>query len=261
MDFWLIQEGGKTGPFRDYEIRERIEEGELARDDKVWHEGADGWVSLGDLDLFRSSFEDPEEAVVVEPPPLPNRPRPIIRFWARWFDFHLYGALVFGAMHVFEVDLRAALESPMFHVTWLLPWLMLEAIALHLWKTTPGKWLLAIEVQKPGGERLILGEALLRGFRVYVLGLGMMLWIFPLIGQAFGLWYTLRFGESAWDRLAGNEARVGKQTGPRVAAFILLFLTVMMLWAALTHAVSEELFEEMLKQIREQHPGLFEKKG
>lgn len=251
MDLWLIQTGTKTGPFRDYEIRERIERGELTRDDLVWHEGRDGWVALGELDLFFPSFEEPEAASAVQPPPLPNRPRPFLRFWARWFDFHLYGVLVFGTMHLLGTDLRAAVNSPMFLVTWLLPWLVLEAIALHLWMTTPGKWLLAVEVRKLGGDRLSVGEALLRTFRVYVLGMGMMLWIFPLIGQAFGLWYTLRHGEAAWDRLAGNETRIGIQTGPKIVAFILLFFALMMLWGSIMQPVSEDLLEEMLRRFRE----------
>ena len=128
-------------------------------------------------------------------------------------------------------------------------------------RTTPGKWFLETEVQKPGGGHLALPNALVRSFRVYVLGLGMMLWIFPFIGQAFGLWYTRRFGEAPWDRLGGNETRVGKQSGPKIAAFILLFLTVMMLWSVFMGPVSEEMVEEILKQMREQYPHLFEKTG
>lgn len=258
MDFWLIQDGRKCGPLRDYEVRERIERGELTRKDRVWFEGQDSWVALGDLDLFARSFEEEKPKEVTAPPPLPNRPRPFVRFWARWFDFHLYAVLVFGSMQLLGLNLRGALESPMFMVTWLLPWLLLEAGSVHLWRTTPGKWFLAVEVQKPGGIRLALGEALLRAVRVYILGLGMMLWIFPALAQGFGLWYTLRFGEAPWDRLANNEARVGAQTGPKIVAFVLLFFALIMLWGMIMGPTSEEIFEELLRQIREKYPGLYE---
>ena len=169
MELWVIQEGEKTGPFNDYEIRERIESGELDAETRVWHEGAEGWKKLSEVEIFRSEFEErmvePEEPAKL-PPPLPNPPRPFIRFLARWFDFFLYLLLVFSVMRVMGVDIAAALLSPMFVALHLIPWVVLEAIAIHLRGTTPVKWLLGLRVQRRDGSLLNLSASVLRSFRV-----------------------------------------------------------------------------------------------
>ncbi|MFN5737802.1 MAG: DUF4339 domain-containing protein, partial [Akkermansiaceae bacterium] len=56
MEIWLIQNGKKTGPFNDYEIRDRISNQLLDSDDYAWHEGLPSWVKLQEIDLFKSLF-------------------------------------------------------------------------------------------------------------------------------------------------------------------------------------------------------------
>ena len=52
MILWIIQDGKKSGPLEDYEVREMIREGKVSRDTRVWHEGADGWLSASDLGVL-----------------------------------------------------------------------------------------------------------------------------------------------------------------------------------------------------------------
>ena len=72
MEIWLIINGKRSGPYPDYEIRSRIEHGEMTSEEMVWHEGLPEWTSIGELELFRNSLEQQEQAPAIVPPPLPK---------------------------------------------------------------------------------------------------------------------------------------------------------------------------------------------
>ena len=97
MQFWLIDNGEKSGPLEDYEIRELIRKGEVSSDRKIWHEGADGWISAGEVAVLKSEFEQK-----LEPPPIPEelKEKPPFLYWrrfgARWFDYMLYHLILFA---------------------------------------------------------------------------------------------------------------------------------------------------------------------
>ena len=57
MDIWIIQNGEKIGPLHDFEIRRKIETGELPRETPAWHEGLAGWKSLAEIEVFSREFE------------------------------------------------------------------------------------------------------------------------------------------------------------------------------------------------------------
>ena len=57
MEVWIVEEGEKRGPYQTYEIRERIERGELAGDELAWHRDQEQWTELREMDAFRSGFE------------------------------------------------------------------------------------------------------------------------------------------------------------------------------------------------------------
>lgn len=259
MELWVIQEGEKTGPFNDYEIRDRIESGELGAETRVWHEGAEGWTKLSEVEIFRSEFEErvvksQADEAAKGPPPLPNPPRPFMRFLARWFDFFLYLLLVFSIMRAMGVDIASALLSPIFVALHLIPWVVLEGIAIHLRGTTPGKWLLGLRVQRPDGSLLSLGASVLRAFRAFVLGMGMNMSFFMLIAHGFGIWFLLRFGEAAWDKMGGCETRHTGLTTVGIVGFVLGGFVIMLLLAVVLHPATLELEREM----RELHPWLYE---
>ncbi|NIP97030.1 MAG: DUF4339 domain-containing protein, partial [Akkermansiaceae bacterium] len=136
MQIWIVEDGERKGPFETYEVRERIEGGQLSGEELSWHKDQDEWVPLKQLDVFRSEFEESVE-VAVAPRSLPSRPRPFLRFWARWFDIFLYLLLVYSLLLVTGQDLAQAVSSPRFRYLYFLPFLILEAVAVHLYKTTP----------------------------------------------------------------------------------------------------------------------------
>ncbi len=245
MEIWLIEGGEKTGPFQSYHIRERIGRGELDGGEMAWHESSPDWVPLREVAMFRTEFQEEE---VEEPPPIPARPRPLVRFWARWFDLLLNLMVVFGLMRVLGLDIATAMISPVFMLTFLLPGVLLEAIGIHLLGATPGKCLLGARVQRKDGERMELGPAVVRSFRVHVLGMGMLVWLFPLICHLLSLWFLMKMRSTFWDRVGGSEVRVRKVGEGRIVVFVLLFVGLLSALSLILKPTLEELMKENQKE-------------
>lgn len=92
------------------------------------------------------------------------------RFWARSFDLELAGLLVtFLLSFVFHAS---SVTNDGFVFNWftaLLTWLVvlvLEPLLLSRWGTTPGKWLLGLELRGTDGKKLRYSEGQLRTWRV-----------------------------------------------------------------------------------------------
>ncbi len=245
MEIWIVEKGEKRGPFETYEVRGRIEEGELAGDEPAWHKDQDGWVALREMDVFRSAFgESGEERERAHPPPLPEQPFPFLRFFARWFDVLLYMLLFFSLVRFVGGDnLLEAIRSPWSYL-YFMPFVLLEAIALHLTKTTPGKFLLGLRVVTPEEEALSLQAAGIRSLRAYIIGLGLM--VLPLltgICHVYCLWYLMRSNKAPWDTASQNRVR---GTGPlrfAIVIFAILFMGICVLLAAVLWPALVEFWE------------------
>ena len=59
MDIWIILDGEKIGPIHDFEIRRKIEAGELSATTPAWHEGLAAWKPLVEIELFTRAAEYP----------------------------------------------------------------------------------------------------------------------------------------------------------------------------------------------------------
>ena len=155
MEIWLIINGKRSGPYPDYEIRSRIEHGEITSEEIVWHEGLAEWTPIGELELFRNSLE--KQAPTSVPPPLPKgyteatagaKPKAHLgrRFWARWTDLTLYSALWWLGMYLGGRDIGSAIGNLWLLIPMFLPWFAVEAWLIHRFGTTPGKWLIGLKV-------------------------------------------------------------------------------------------------------------------
>ena len=99
-----------------------------------------------------------------------------------------------------------------------------------------------------------VGASVLRAFRVFVLGMGMNMSFFILIAHGFGIWFLLKFGEAAWDKMGGSETRHGGFTTVGIVGFVVgSFLMIMILSVVLQPASLE-----IEKEMRELYPRLFE---
>jgi uncharacterized RDD family membrane protein YckC len=245
MDFWLIRNGEKTGPLPDYEIRSKIETGDLKPEDPVWSEGMDGWMPLKSVALFTDCCERREVAAApVAPPsllpPLPVPPAVYRRFWARWFDLISYGSLWWLGLWATGNDLKAMLLNPWFVVLHLLPWFLLETLLIHHFGTTPGKALLGLSVVNVDGSALSYSQSLRRAIRVMIAGIGFGIGVLSPVCQILN-WVTVRWiGMTLWDRSGGHQVRVRPLNPLRVMTLVIgFFLAAQIEGAILSPAVSE----------------------
>jgi uncharacterized RDD family membrane protein YckC len=228
MDIWIIQDGEKKGPIRDYEIRGRIRDGILTGDTPAWHEGLDSWKTLGGLPLFAGEFErrDAEPVPMAEPgsrqtpPPVPAQARLIRRFWARWFDLYLYAGVWWFAMWAAGRDIGATLANPWIILFLYVPWFALEAVLLQRFGTTPGKWLLGLRVVNDDGSLLGTPAAIRRCLRVMFLGIGFGWGVLSLICQLLSVFTTRRLGRPLWDHVGGHHLEAAPLHPLRLAAYV-----------------------------------------
>jgi uncharacterized RDD family membrane protein YckC len=184
MDIWIIRNGEKIGPIHDFEVRRQIANGELPATTPAWHEGLPEWKPLVEIDLFTREFElpsTPEPSPLASddssetnftPPPLTAQTHYGRRFWARWLDLTLYSGVWWIGMWAAGQNIEAALINPWVMIFQYVPWFILEALLLHQFRTTPGKWLLGLQVVNKDGSTLSLAASSRRSMRVLFSGIG-----------------------------------------------------------------------------------------
>lgn len=128
-------------------------------------------------------------------------PHPWRRFWARRFDYLLFGLIVGLLMGLAGYELPTEQRSVdiLFDMMLVVTWIPVEAIFLTLWGGTLGKLLFGIEVVTAAGARLSVLQALKRSAWVAVAGVGLGI---PLLGL-FGMWRgwqsVAESGSTYWD--------------------------------------------------------------
>lgn len=269
MRIWLLENGERTGPHEIYEIRDRISDDELNADTPAWYDGADGWVTLGDVPAYSSCFKRPsslegnhaEEKLTSEhadssenelesidssadSAALNREPLfPVRRFFARMLDISLYITLLL----IIKVQLGIHpffVESVGKELLFQLPYLLLDALALAYIGTTPGKWLLNIRLRDHSGQRLSFPRALLRSARVWVLGFAMQT-PFILISLPFSWYVANKYGKFLWD-LPKNYRTTCEPIAP--AKMVGYFLVIIAASYLLNYTVPPELiptFEDL----------------
>jgi uncharacterized RDD family membrane protein YckC len=263
MDVWIIENGEKSGPLPDFEVRSRIRAGVLTGETPAWHDGLADWRPLADIPLFARDFETPEESPTQDepysppqsptPPPLPDQSSPhlIRRFWARWFDLYLYSGFWWLGMWAAGRDIGAVLQNVWLILFQYLPWFAIEAYLVHRFGTTPGKWLLGIRVRNNDGSPLALGTATRRSMRVLFLGIGLGWGILALLCQLMAFFTTRRLGKPLWDMAGGHSLETTPLHPVKIAAYVVgLFIALQMQMIVVAPYVTE--------QIRETFPALRE---
>jgi len=273
MDIWIIRNGEKVGPIHDYELRHKIEAREVDRNTPAWHEGLDAWRPLCEIALFKDDFnwvyldstesgpippeEEPARLGTSRPPSPPSPPsKPVFgrRFWARWLDIHVYLALWWLCMWGTGRDIEAVLNNIWIIVAQLVPWFVVEAILIHRYGTTPGKWLLGLRVTNTDGSPLSLTAATLRAFRILVGGIGFGWSLLALFCQIFSLITARRLGNPLWDHAGGHRVHAEPLIAWRVITVVaLFFLAIQLQMAVVAPAI---LKSEGLQKIMESIPGL-----
>lgn len=255
MEIWLILNGEKSGPFHDFDVRRKIESGEVDADTPAWHEGLGPWRPLGQISVFEGEFEAsrnrPAETPSpsgsspgLRPPPLPEKPPVMRRFWARWLDIQAYSGIWWLTMWLAGRDIRGILENPWVILFQLVPWFVIESLLLSRYATTPGKWLLGLRVVNDNGSPLSLGQAVTRSSRVLFLGIGFGWGYIMIVCQIMALVTTKRLGRPLWDHAAGHRVTYEQPDPIRISAFVVALTAAFVLQMAV---LAPYLMEDMVK--------------
>lgn len=127
------------------------------------------------------------------PPEEPRRPPvegarwaydPWQRYWARTFDLSLAGAAAWAVMTLgFRVSVLGTPRWMLQALSIVLAWAVLlvaEPLLLCTWGTTPGKWLLGLELRSKQGKKLTFRQGLRRTWGVLFTGYGLEIPLFSL---------------------------------------------------------------------------------
>jgi uncharacterized RDD family membrane protein YckC len=259
MEIWLIQHGKKTGPFQDYEIRNRINDGQIEPDQFAWHEGLPSWVKLREIELFRDDLERVEQDDKDSPKlhsSVDEVTMPVVvsisekrhlgrRFWARWLDLMVYTAVWWLLMYGAGRDIGAIILNPWMQLSIYLPWFAIEAWLLHKFGTTLGKWLLGIRVVNDDATPLTLRSSIWRSIRVLIAGVGFGWGLLSVLCQAMSWFTTRRIGKPVWDYMGKHKITVVPLRPFKIITLIVLFFTAMQLQTAVRFPYEKEI---MLKQ-------------
>jgi hypothetical protein len=158
-----------------------------------------------------------------------TKPRPWIRYWARMIDITVFGMLLGVGLVVF-MPAVIALPEIFFSMLILLSWVLVESVILTLGGTTPGKWLLRIELTASAGQPDFLAW-LVRSFTVWWQGLGVGFPLVSLFTLAYSHKCLLRDGVTSWDRDGGfvvTHGRIGAVRIAVAAAYSVLFVAMVL---------------------------------
>ncbi len=265
MKVWLLVNEEKSGPFETFDVRDRIDAGELTEETLCWYQGAPSWLPLGEVAQFETMFDQVEDlSDLVVPPPIPDSVKiqtqkikealaeelskapplcAVRRFFARMHDFLLYMVLIFAVFQEKVIEMgRSDSVLPLLAIGF--SYVLLDAIMVHLWKGSPGKFLLGLRTTDALGHAIPLKFSVLRSLRVWILGMGMgivTIWPFSL---GISWFMSRRFGYFLWDTPKRYRVVARPFSGMHVAAYVASIFAMSFL---LNVSLPNEMLDEMKK--------------
>tara|TARA_B100001057_G_C22744162_1_gene909073 strand:+ start:613 stop:1353 length:741 start_codon:yes stop_codon:yes gene_type:complete len=205
MNQWYyVFENEKKGPVFESELIDLFKSGKLSINSLVWTREMKDWVpAVNVIELVKQTNS---------PPPLPvfgnengikseqtcSQVRPWVRYWARLIDILILAFFLGGILGILYPSVLEISEN-LLGVLMLLIYVFIEPAMVASWGATPGKAIFKIRVRKSDGTNLNYNEALVRSFKVYILGLGLGLPIVSLITNIFAYVRLTKEGITSWD--------------------------------------------------------------
>lgn len=188
------------------------------RDDCVTYESMDAAFYLNRFNRLPEALSS-EASPKAFREPVSGTAHPVRRYVARVLDVAILSVAVqfilFVLLRLRPVPSGLA-ETLISLVFWLLS-MPVNAFFLHIWGTTPGKWIMGIRVLDFTGKKLDYTDALFREWFVFGAGLGWNLPIYDLYRQYKSFMTYVQTGETDWDE--GTEVRIAEWTGKGKAKF------------------------------------------
>lgn len=150
---------------------------------------------------------------------------PVRRYIARSFDLLLCLLPWYLVLQAAGVDPKARLTSIWLSILGMVTMLVLEPLLLHLFGTTPGKWLMGLRVTDENGQRLPLAAAWRRTWRALWYGYGCFIPVYSIVRL-----YTSWKAEQAEQPLEwedGSELRAAPWKAWRGAAWAAAVLALL----------------------------------
>lgn len=79
MQIYLVENGKSVGPFSIENVRQRLQDGELSRNDLAWYEGLADWIPLSEVPGLEVAPPPPPPAAPTPRPSAVNTPRTVRR--------------------------------------------------------------------------------------------------------------------------------------------------------------------------------------
>ena len=228
MEIFLHIDNQKVGPLTIHEVREKLRSEQITPDTKAWVKGMKQWQPLRELAPLQESVEiriadagdeeiaisEAERSILSEQTSAQSteKPRPWLRFWARFADTpllmasgilfmnYVIGPEILEAMILNTVPRPDWIYVVLFFAGMAASWVLTETLLLTLIGTTPGKWCLNIRIVKGNGERLSFTDALRRSLVVFVLGMGFNYIFSQIICHVHAYLTLTNQGKTYWDK-------------------------------------------------------------
>lgn len=160
-------------------------------------------IRIDDKVLGRTNFQES----------VPEEIHPWKRYFARWLDYLIWGAIV-NVVWIVLLRVRPILMGfweTVFGIGSMALFVPVEALLLHKFGTTPGKYIMGIRLEYIQGGNLPYSEALYRSLRVFTGGVGLGIPIINIIVYIFR--YCQLTGRS-WRIFARHDQVEGPQDMP-----------------------------------------------
>lgn len=131
---------------------------------------------------------------------------PVRRYIARSFDLLLCLLPWYLVLQAAGVDPKARLTSIWLSILGMVTMLVLEPLLLHLFGTTPGKWLMGLRVTDENGQRLPLAAAWRRTWRALWYGYGCFIPVYSIV-RLYTSWKAEQAEQPA--RMGGRQRTAG----------------------------------------------------
>lgn len=177
-----------------------------------------------------------------------NETRPWVRYWAKWLDLSLFGAICGGILGLMFPQYINGVNDYALGIEIAFLYIFVEPILLTEFGSTFGKWLLKVKLSTNDGQKITYSRAFRRSFKVWWRGLGCNLPLVTLVTHFIAYDKLVRNGTTSWDADEGFSVTHEKIGWARISVVILLFLFIIFT-SVLKNDLKNHLWKTSLNQI------------